>query len=152
MKNKRWQVEGAWVPKRLDLLQSAAWRNAPRALKALLEVLEIEHMRKKGSANGELFFSYPQFVAAGFNRTTVSSMTKLGEALGLLKVNRETGVGRQDLHDACAYTLTYLPTGIIGNLAPTDDWKRIKTDEQALLIVQRMRERKASRKKDRRAA
>ncbi len=109
-------------------------------------------MRKKGSANGELFKSYPQFVSEGLNRTTVSDMTKLGEALGLLRVDRETGVGRPDLRDACAYTLTYLPTGIIGDIAPTDDWKRIKTDDQAKAIIQRLRERKTHKRKLRAAS
>lgn len=112
MKSKRWTVDGAWCPRRLDVLQSPAWRNAPRALKALLEILEIEHMRRKGGANGELFKSYPQFVKEGLNRSTVSTMTKLGEALGLMKVNRETGVGKPDLHDACAYTLKHIKAPI----------------------------------------
>lgn len=150
-KSKKWTVEGSWIPRRLDVLQSAAWRNAPRALKSLLEILEIEHMRRKGSANGELFKSYPQFVKEGFNRTTVSDMTKLGEHLGLLKVNRETGVGSPDLKDACAYTLTYLPTGIIGNVAPTDEWRRIRTDDQAKAIIENLRHRKVSRRKARAA-
>lgn len=152
MKSKRWTVDGAWCPRRLDVLQSPAWRNAPRALKALLEILEIEHMRRKGGANGELFKSYPQFVKEGLNRSTVSTMTKLGEALGLLKVNRETGVGKPDLHDACAYTLTYLPCGIVGNIPPTDEWKKIKTDEQAIAIVQRQRVKKTLKRKVREVA
>ncbi|MFK0339187.1 hypothetical protein ACIQT7_18115 [Agrobacterium deltaense] len=134
---KSWTVPGAWSPRRLELLVSPAWRNAPRAMKALLEELEIENMRHKGSANGQLFKSYTQFVEAGFNKTTVSSMTKMAEALGLLKVNRNSGVGKPDLRDACAYTLTYLPTGIGGSVAPTDEWKRVRTDEQALAIVLR---------------
>lgn len=145
MSKKSWTVPGAWSPRRLELLLSPSWRNAPRAMKALLEELEIEHLRHKGSANGHLFKSYTQFVEAGFNKTTVSNMTKMAEALGLLKINRNSGVGKPDLKDACEYTLTYLPTGIGGSVAPTDDWKRIKTDEQALAIVLRQSKEKAKK-------
>lgn len=135
MKPTKWKVEGSYIPRRLEVITSPAWKAAPRALKAILEVLEIEHMRHKGSANGLLFKSYPQFVEEGFNRTTVSTMTKIGEALGLLKVDRKSGYGPPELRDACAYTLTYLPTGPGARIAPSDEWKRIKTDAQAEAIV-----------------
>ncbi|MBY5533024.1 hypothetical protein HFO58_07550 [Rhizobium leguminosarum] len=140
MKRNAWKIEGAYIPRRLEMLQSPVWRGAPRALKALLEELEIEHMRHRGTANGSLFRSYRQFVAAGFNRSTVSAYTKMGEALGLLKVNRESGFGpSRDLKEACAYTLTYLPTGTGANIAPTDDWRRIKTEAQVLQIIQKFK-------------
>ncbi|MGO7353341.1 hypothetical protein [Rhizobium leguminosarum] len=123
-------------------------------MKELLEVLEIEHMRHKGCANGRLFKSYRQFVSAGFNRNTVSTMTKLAEALGFIKVTRETGIGSRDLRDASAYTLTYLPSGTGRDTPPTDDWKRIKTPEQAAQIVAKVTKKGTAiaRTRDRRAA
>ena len=117
-------------------------------------MLEIEHMRHKGCANGNLFKSYRQFVSAGFNRNTVSTMTKLAEALGFIKVTRETGIGSRDLRDASAYTLTYLPSGVGRDIPPTDDWKRIKTPEQAAQIVAKVTKKGTAiaRTRDRRAA
>lgn len=108
--------------------------------------------RHKGMSNGQLFKSYPQFVKEGINRSKVSLMIKIGESLGLLRVKRESGAGKPDLHDASAYMLTYLPYGNIGDVPPTDDRKRIRSDEQALQIVERHRKRKSSRKKMRSAA
>lgn len=144
MSKKEWKIEGPFIAHRLDMLISPAWRNAPRAMKALLEEIEVEHMQHKGCANGQLARSYTQFIAAGFNRNTIAVMTRTAEALGFLKVNRESNIGPSDLRDACLYTLTYLPTGIARNIPPTDDWRRIKTDEQALQLVRRSRERRSA--------
>lgn len=154
MSRKEWKVQGSFVPRRLEMLQSPAWQAAPRPMKDWLEVLEIEHMRHKGCANGHLFKSYTQFIAAGFNRNTVSEMSRVAEALGFVKVNRETGVGSRDLRDACAYTLTYLPTGAGRDVVPTDDWRRVKTAEQAERIVAeaRSKRKKPTTEKQRRAA
>lgn len=154
MSRKEWKITGSYVARRLEMLQSPAWQAAPRPMKDWLEVLEIEHMRHKGCANGHLFKSYTQFISAGFNRNTVSGMSRIAEALGFVKVNRETGVGSRDLRDACAYTLTYLPTGTGHDIAPTDDWRRIKTAEQAENIVAeaRAKRKKSSDDRERRAA
>ena len=140
--NKPWTITGAYVAHRLEMLQSPAWRNAPRAMKALLEVIEVEHMRHKGCANGELAKSYTQFIDEGFNRHTVTQMTRVAEALGFLRVNRNSGIGSPDLRDACLYTLTYLPTGVRRNVPPSDDWKRVKTDEHAQRLVDELKPKK----------
>lgn len=138
--SKAWKVTGSYVVRRLEVLQSPAWRAAPRAMKDWLEVLEIEHMRHKGCANGQLYKSYTQFIAEGFNRNTVSEMSRIAEALGFVKINRESGVGYSgDLRDASCYTLTYLPTGPGRDVAPTDDWRRSKSIEQAERIIETVR-------------
>lgn len=142
MSKKEWKISGSYVPRRLEMLQSPAWRCAPRPMVKWLEVLEVEHMRHKGCANGHLFKSYTQFIDEGFNRNTVSSMSRIAEALGFVRINRETGIGTKDLRDACAYTLTYLPTGTGRDMPPTDDWRRIKTEEQANRIIDEAREKK----------
>jgi len=111
-------------------------------MKALLEELEIEHMRHKGCANGQLFRSYTQFIAAGFNRHTVTEMIRIAEVLGFVRVNRETGIGSRDLRDASAYTLTYLPTGVGRDVPPTDDWKRVKDEADALRRIDAVKPKK----------
>lgn len=154
MSKTAWKISGSYVPKRLEMLQSPAWRAAPRAMKDWLEVLEIELMRHKGCANGQLFKSYTQFVSEGFNRGTVSEMSRIAEALGFVQVNRQTGIGSPDLREACAYTLTYLPSGTGRDIAPSDEWRRIKTEEQALRAIEgaRRKRRKTTAAKVRRAA
>lgn len=142
MSRKPWQITGAYVAHRLEMLQSPAWTAAPRPMKALLEELEIEHMRHKGCANGQLFRSYTQFIAAGFNRHTVTEMIRIAEVLGFVRVNRETGIGSRDLRDASAYTLTYLPTGVGRDVPPTDDWKRVKDEADALRRIDAVKPKK----------
>jgi len=143
LSKKPWKVTGSYVVRRLEMLQSPAWTAAPRAMKDWLEVLEVEHMRHKGCANGQLFKSYTQFIAEGFNRNTVSEMSKIAEALGFVKINRESGVGYSgDLRDASAYTLTYLPTGTGRDIAPTDEWRRLKSIEQVERIIEAVRSKR----------
>ncbi len=111
-------------------------------MKALLDELEVELMRHKGCSNGQLFRSYTQFIAAGFNRHTVTEMIRIAEALGFIRVDRNTGIGTRDLRDASAYTLTYLPTGVGRDIPPTDDWKRVKDEADALRRIEAVKPKK----------
>jgi len=133
-----------FVPHRLELVLSPAWRLAPVPLRRLLERLEIEHMRHGGFKNGALYVSYAQLQAAGISRRKISALTLLGESLGLLEVLRQLEpLG--DLRGPSSYRLTYLQTK---SAAPTDEWKLVNED-QASTLVDRYHDSERSEVKDR---
>jgi hypothetical protein len=128
----RWlDKSGAWVPHRLELFRSPAWRQSPVPLRRLLERLEVEHMRHGGQLNGQLFVSYNQFEEANISRRKITATLKLGEALGLIRIVRPTEPSG-DLRAPHSYRLTYLPAK--GELQPTDEWKCITTERAEALI------------------
>lgn len=131
-KKRSWLT--AWIPRRLELYLSPAWRHAPRPVKNMLERLEVENLRHGNFRNGELYVSYGQFVEAGISRRIIRPTYQLGQALGLLEVTQETEGGRGDLREPNTYRVTYLATGNHADKPPTDEWKTV-TEERAKVLV-----------------
>lgn len=128
--------KGKWLscfmPHRLELLISPAWRAAPRPLRNILERIEIEHLRHGGSNNGELYVSYLQFVEFGLSKRSIKPALELGQRLGLLEVIQEADNHLSDIRAANAYRLTYVPAK--GKAAPSDEWKKT-TEERAKALL-----------------
>lgn len=108
-----------FIPHRIELLTSPAWRKRPRPLATILERLEIEHMRHAGKENGNLHVSYDQFAAFGVSRRAINPSLKIGVAIGLVEVI-QSDAWEGDVRSPNRYRLTYVPAK--GKLAPTDEW------------------------------
>lgn len=133
---KNWLANaGPWVPIRLRLMESAAWRARSIPLIRMLERLEKEHMYHGGSSNGDLCVSFDQFVKAGLSRRIIKRTIELGKDLGLLAVKPGSQPLEGRMKPENRYRLTYLPTG---KKAPTDEWKQV-TDHIAANAVQKYR-------------
>lgn len=128
-KKRAWLT--AFVPHRLELLLSPAWRLAPRPLRNLLERLEIEHLRHGGFKNGELYVGYSAFVEHGISRRSIKPVLTLGKSLGLLEVIY-TEVSSGDVRPPNAYRLTYVPAK--GKSGPSDEWKTVTADRAKSLV------------------
>ncbi len=124
-------TDGGWIPHRLKLLVSPAWRHRPIPLAKILERIEIEHMRHAGKENGHLIVSYDQLVEHGVSRRTIRGSIDLGVALGLLEV-RQSGEWAGDVRTPNMYRLTYLPEK--DRKAPTDEWEGIENAKALDLI------------------
>lgn len=147
---RRWLT--CFMPHRLELLISPAWRAAPRPLRNILERIEIEHLRHGTMNNGELYVSYLQFVEFGISKRSIKPALELGQKLGLLEVIQEAENHLSDIRAANAYRLTYVPAK--GKAAPTDEWKLI-TESRARALVEGFKaedKAAASATKKRRAA
>jgi hypothetical protein len=122
---KKW-INGAYVPHRLDMLQSPAWRALGGAARAVLDRIEIERMKHSGQKNGDLIVTYNDFVAYGMRRPSIAPAIRQAVALGLLEITqrgRRSAAGANPAH----YRLTYLPTP---DGDPTDDWRNVKPKER----------------------
>lgn len=131
-KRQKWLT--CWVPHRLELIISPAWKARPISVIRILERLEEEHMRHGGHCNGELFVSYGQFQLAGVSRRIVRPALECASALGLIAITQE-GEPRGDVRPPNAYALGYLA---IGKAAPIDAWKQVSS-ERAQSIVERFK-------------
>lgn len=128
-KKRRWLT--CWVPHRLEMLISPAWRARPIAVNRIIDRLEEEHLRHGGLNNGELYVSYAQFQQAGVSRRVVKAALECGRDLGFIQIRQE-GEGRGDVRPPNAYRLTFLPAG---KSVPTDDWKSIGEDRAAAIAA-----------------
>ncbi|MER9761591.1 hypothetical protein [Mesorhizobium sp. M0138] len=125
----------SWVGHRLEMYLSPAWSDARVGpLRAMLERLEIEHLRHGGYSNGELLVSYTQFVEFGISRKSIKRTQQLAVDLGFIEVTYAEGDGV--IRPPNAYRLTYLPAK--GKTNPTDEWKTV-TKEKAKRLVEAFR-------------
>ncbi len=118
-------TEGGWVPHRLRLLISPAWRHRPKPLARILERLEIEHLKHGGAENGYLVVTYAQFIAHGVSRKAIRGALSAGVALGLLEVI-QTVEWIGELRPPNQYRITYLPAK--DRRAPTDEWASVSEE------------------------
>jgi hypothetical protein len=112
-----------------EFRESPAWGALPDNARRVLDRLELEHMRHGGSENGKLPVTYSDFVKAGIRRASVSLAIRQCEKLGFVEITKRGGRSISDVRCPSHYRLTY----VFGrsNSIPSDEWKRIKTDEEA---------------------
>jgi hypothetical protein len=66
-------IDGPFVPHRLALLESYAWRALSREAHLALHRIEIEHLRHGGKENGALVVPYDHFLTyVGGNRRGIA--------------------------------------------------------------------------------
>lgn len=123
-----------FVPHRLEMLRSPAWRAAPPQLHRMLDRIEVEHLSHGGLENGNLFIPYAQFEQCGISRRQIRSLCDLGEALGLIEVVKSEEAGNGLVRPPNAYRLTYVPSK--SSKAPTDEWRSISAERAAALVQQ----------------
>lgn len=127
----------SYIPHRLEMFESPAWKARSVPLARILERLEVEHMRYAGGRNGGLNVSYTQFHDCGVSRRTIAPALKLGSQLGLLEVISGQRNPPGNLRPPNSYRLTYVPA--TGARAPTDEWKKVNNGQAAQYLASYLR-------------
>jgi hypothetical protein len=110
-----------FVSHSLALLESPAWKLQTATLRKIIERLEVEHLRHAGTANGQLFVSYGQFVQEGISRRSIKPAFRLGQKLGLVDISRLARPSNSTIRPPQAYRLIYLSTR---SASPNNEWER----------------------------
>lgn len=124
---------GFCVPLPKDLLASPAWSAMSRQCRRLVDALMIEHAEHGGEENGRLKAPYDTLQMRGMRRSDIKNSIHEAGALGIIAADlgrRSHGARRL----ASTFRLTWLGTS--DGLMPTNEWKAIKTDEEALARVE----------------
>ena len=130
-------IEGSWVAHRLAMKESPAWRALPDNGRRVLDLLETEHMRHAGTANGQLAYTYDQFQKSGIRRASVALAIRQCVALGFLEVTRVGYKSAAEFKVPSLYRLTYVfgrakgAMGKAGRQDPTEEWQQILDDDGA---------------------
>ena len=118
-----------------ELRESPAWRALPDNARRLLDRLELEHMLHGGAENGRLPVTYSDFEEAGLRRKSISLAIRQCVALGFLEITRRGGRSIAHVRPPSLYRLTYVH-GRGGGGTPTDEWRKILTDEQVKAAIE----------------
>jgi hypothetical protein len=130
------KIEGQYIPHRLAMIQSPAWRVLSLSARRVLERIEIEHMQHGGKENGQLAVTYDHLVEYGIDRHAIAPAQRELEAPGFAEITEHGCAGHAEHRAPNKFQLTYLHTN---TWKPTDEWRRIKTREEAEAIAKMAR-------------
>jgi len=142
---KRNSISGAFSWRLIEMLESPANRVLSLSAKLVLERLEIELYQHGGrpEENGKLPCTYEHFVEFGLHRHAIAPAIRELVALGFVEITRQGCAGNAGLRQPALYRLTYRHSGSLHE--PTNEWRRIKTLEEAKAIAQRARAQSSGR-------
>jgi hypothetical protein len=121
----------AWLS--IEALQSPAYRALSLSAHRVLARIQIEHSSHGGKENGRLPVTFQDFEDYGIHRHAIAPAIRELEALGFIHITQVGRAGNGEFRIPNKFALTHLPTD--GNPSPTNDWRRIKTIEEATAIA-----------------
>jgi hypothetical protein len=134
---RRNQITWQFDARPVEMLESPALRVASLSCRRILDRIAVELAHHGGHDNGKLPVTFDQFVEFGVHRHAISPALREGEALGLFIVTERGRASAGEFRSPNKYMLPYL---YCGSNPPINEWKKIKTIEEAELIARRARD------------
>jgi hypothetical protein len=144
IKRNSHRIGGQFTWRLIDMLESPAYRVLSLAEHRLLARIEIELAHHGGLENGSLIVTYEQFAAYGVRLQSVAPARRALEALGFIQTRPGRG-GNSEFYQPNRFRLTYQRVQAVRyqeSTEPTDDWRRIKTIEEARRLAKTARAEK----------
>jgi hypothetical protein len=138
-KRKRGSIEGAFAWRLVEMLESPAYRTLSLSAHRVMARLEIELAQHGGKSeeNGRLPCTFEHFVEFGLHRHAIAPAIRELVALGFVEITRQGSAGNAGYRQPALYWLTYRFWG--SHKDTTDEWRRIKTIEEAEALARRAR-------------
>lgn len=134
---KRTQIAGQFSWRLVEMQESPAYRVLSLSERRVLDRLEIELGHHAGHDNGKLPCTYDHFEDYGVHRHSIGPALRAVAALGFIEVTEQGRAGNAEWRRPNLFRLTYRHTA---NADPTDEWKRIKSVEDAEFVARAARE------------
>jgi len=132
----RQSIDGPFAPRRIEMLESPAYRVLSLSARRVLDRIEIELAHHGGNDNGKLPISYDDFERYGMDRHAIAPAIREAEALGFTEIMERGRAGNGEFRLASKYRLTYRH---LDKAKPTDEWRRIQTMDDAEAIARAAR-------------
>jgi hypothetical protein len=130
------KIEGAFSIRRIEMLESPAYRVLSLSAHRVLARLEIEHANHGGNDNGHLPVTYEHFEEYGMDRHAIASAIRECVILGFVVITRPGRAGNAEFRIPTLYRLTYRHTK---DAAPTEDWRKVETIAAAQVLARAAR-------------
>lgn len=130
-------IEGPFSPRRTEMLASPAYRALSLSEHRVLSRIEIELGNHTLGENGKLIVTHRDFQDYGVHKNLVARSIRTLAVLGFIEVTvqgRGGAVG--EFRVASRFRLTFRATS---DARPTDEWRRLKTLEEAEEIARSTR-------------
>lgn len=141
-------IEGQFAPRTISMLESPAHRILSLSGRRVLDRLEIElaHHGGKPEQNGKLPVTYDQFQQFGIDRQAIGPAIRETIALGFVEITRKGRAGNAEWRQPNLFRLTYRQSRGERTYG-TNEWRRIKSTEEAVEIAKAARAAKPAKKK-----
>ena len=131
-RRRRTRIGGQFCWRLVDMMESPVIRVLNQSEHRLLLRLEIEMARHGGTSNGRLIVTHKQFCDYGIDREAISPSIRCLVALRLIEVTKHGRGGNAEYREANEYRLTFRETD---QADPTNEWRQIKTKEEAMRLA-----------------
>ncbi len=138
------KIVGQFIAHRTAMLQSPAWCALSLSGRRVLDRIEIEHAAHGGAENGKLPVTYDDFEKYGMDRHAIGPAMREAVALGFIEITEAGMAANAEFRKPNQFRLTYLETAS----APTDEWRLIQTDIEAVAIAKAARQASAPEKQN----
>jgi len=142
---RRNRINGQFRAHLIEMLESPAWKALSLGARRVIDRIEIELARHGGNDNGRLPVTKLDFVEYGVHHNGVAPAIREAEALGFIRVTEHGRGGNAEHRQPNKSFLTFARGRDSRAQPPTDDWRKIKTTEEAEMIASRARNAKSVR-------
>lgn len=130
-----------WTWWTIEMLEAPAYQVLSLSAHRAIARIRIEHAHHAGKENGKLVVTFRNFHEFGIHWNAIAPAVRESEALGWIRVTQYGVASNGEFRIPTKFALTHLET--VDNPKPTDDWRRIKTVEEAERIAKAARKAKA---------
>jgi hypothetical protein len=128
----RQSIDGQFAPRRIEMLESPAYRVLSLSARRVIDRVEIELAHHGGNDNGRLPVTFANFEHYGIHNHGIAPGIREAEALGFLEITERGRAGNREFRSPNKYRLTFRH---VDRAKPTDEWRRIQTIEEAESIA-----------------
>ena len=133
---RRTQIDGQFAPRLIEMLRSPAMALLSLSARRILARLEIQLAGHGGADNGRLPARSTSSYAISIRRKSFAPAIRELEALGFVEVTERGRAGNAEWRRPNLFRLTFRD---VSRAAPTHEWRRIKTMEEAKALAQAAR-------------
>lgn len=144
-RRRRTTIGAQFSPRRIDMLESPAYRVLSLSAHRVIDRIAIEHMRHGGADNGRLPVTYDDFEEYGIHRHAIGPAIREAVALGFIEITEAGRAGNAEWRRTQKYRLTFARSERDRNDG-THEWMKI-TEEDAPLIAAAARKAKPEKTK-----
>jgi hypothetical protein len=142
---RRNSINDQWSARRREMLESPAYRALSQSAHRVMSRIELELCYHGGNDNGQLPVTFEDFVEYGIERASIAPALREGEALGFFRITDRGRGGNREYRAPNKFYLTFAVGRGSRKNPPTDEWRKIKTIEEAREIARNARAAKNQR-------
>jgi hypothetical protein len=136
---RRTSIGAQFSPRRIDMLESPAYRVLGLSARRVIDRIAIELMHHGGMDNGRLPVTFDDFEQYGIHRHSIAAAIREAAALGFIDVTREGRAGNAEWRRPHLFRLTFARSDSDRNDG-THDWQKIESEKDALRFAKLARE------------